>query len=255
MFAKSTIAIFEGSKGREYYSICDTSVSTEKSVYYDIDFPLHLALKINRLQCREPSKQTGFIRCSNCQIYGMYKNIAMVPCGTCMKQFPEYKCDCFDGRMSFTEYVDDLRALEVEDMTHWACGPECKWFAPNAIYSALDTKKVSLSKLHRAEVCTQRLAYMNQRVQEEENKADAEITEQNRRLSFGEIIRETIGETIGETVREEGEISDIAVEEDEETVLENFIDDPSSRSLSPQDQAVLDQFSDFCDRIMRGDHL
>ena len=244
MFAKSTIAIFEGSKGREYYSICDTWANIGKSVYYDIDFPVNLALKLNRLQCTDTTKQVGFIHCGNCQVYGTYKNIAMIPCGNCIKHFPEYKCDCFDGSMSFTEYVDDLGALNIEDMTHWACGPDCIWFASNAIYGALDTKKLSLSKLHRVEMCTQRL-------QQEEEKIAAEAA----------ATKEEEQEDQEEEEKEEGELSDDEVEDEldcehEETVLENnTVYDPSSRSLPPQDQAILDQFSDFCDRIMRGDQF
>ena len=244
MFAKSTIAIFDGSKGREYYSICDTWATGETSVYYDIDFPLNLALKLNRIQCNDESKKFGFIHCGNCQAHGMYRNIAMIPCGNCIKRFPEYSCDCFDGRMSFTEYVDDLHALDIDDMTHWSCGPDCVWFASNAIYGALDTKNVRLSPLHANEVCTQKLAYMTKKFQEEEKKMAAAVAEMEGREEEEEEEEE----------KEEGEVSDNEVA-DEETVLENSVNDLSQRSLSPQDQAILDQFSEFCDRIIRGDHF
>ena len=288
MFAKSTIAIFDGSKGREYYSIHDTWANGEKSVYYDIDFPLNLALKLNRLQCKEETKQVGFMNCLNCQIYGTYKNIAMIPCWNCVKHIPEYKCDCFDGRMSFKDYVDDLQTLDVTDMTHLCCGPNCVWFASNAIYGALDTKEIGLSKLHTNEIRVQRLATILQDFRchvfspsEEKQTEDDELEEGELRddeLEEGEEEqKEYSGDSDDETTLGENPEDDDSdnesdnpvpvltpysdsesdsenPEDDEHVVAPEFTPEQNTYNWSVVEQSIIDQFSEMCDRVMRGEH-
>jgi hypothetical protein len=77
MMANTVIPVFSGGtnddkeSSRKYYSLCDGS--DKEPVYYDINYPLELALK--EMECNE--LQVGFRECMNCRAYGMQNNYAM----------------------------------------------------------------------------------------------------------------------------------------------------------------------------------
>ena len=224
MFATNTIAVFEGSKGREYYSIHNPCVSANRSVYYDIDFPLQLALKMDKTD-----NNTGFKSCIDCQLNGTYKNIAIIPCGNCIQQFPKYKCNCFDGRMSLVDgratFEDYINSKEigsgVHDLTPWRCGPDCVWFASKSVYGVFDPKTVSLSKSHRNEFTIHDMRDIFTTTNARITKDDDDDIEDDREFSDGSLESST-----------------------EKAVIYPF---------SSAEQSILDQFSSFCDRVMHGD--
>ena len=137
MMANTVIPVFSGginddkTIARQYYSLCDGS--DKEPVYYDINYPLELALK--EMECNE--LQVGFRECMNCRAYGMQNNIAIMPCSNCIDTLDvhaKYKCHIADATMN-------------------PCGTSCTWFAPShGIYNGLTPSDFCLQKLHIKEL-------------------------------------------------------------------------------------------------------
>ena len=130
MMANTIIPIFSGGnngESRKYYTISDGT--DKEAVYYDINYPLELALKeaeMNEFQC-------GFRDCLNCRAYGMQNNIAIMPCSNCidtLKLHRKYKCHIADATMN-------------------PCGPNCTWFSPtHGLYCGVTPGDFCLQTLH-----------------------------------------------------------------------------------------------------------
>ena len=229
MFAKSTIAVFEGSRGRDYYSIHGLWVPGEKPVYYDIDFPLQLAMKLET-----PKNNTGFQNCLDCQFYGTYQNIAIVPCGNCLNQFPEYKCNCFNKgeRPNFN------------DLKNWCCGTNCVWFASNAIYSTLDPTTISLSKVHNDKIC---------QLQRGEIETKEEVNYTYVAMEEVEADDKEEAHKLEDKDSDDEDEDHNPDDEDSDDESDNDEYDLETNNLSAAEQSILNQFSEFCDRVMYGE--
>lgn len=102
----STIRVYTGVNGRQYYMIGNSLVA------YDIAFPLHIAMRVsypnpyelndfgrflyNKNQSHN-SLREGHEECRNCKVFASFKNIAISVCGTCHSGYPELACDCTNG--------------------------------------------------------------------------------------------------------------------------------------------------------------
>lgn len=135
--ANTVIPVFSGginddkTIARQYYSLCDGS--DKEPVYYDINYPLELALK----EMKSNEFQFGFRECVNCRAYGMQNNIAIMPCSNCIDALDvhaKYKCHIADATMN-------------------PCGESCTWFSSShGIYAGLTPNNFCLQYLHLKEL-------------------------------------------------------------------------------------------------------
>lgn len=141
MMNNSAITVYEGSRGRFYYCVNQKI----QPVFYDIEFPLLLALQ---LEAREGTG-VGHHTCKVCQEDGMYRNVAVTLCSRCVQEFPEYVCDCVQEQVNIGAYV--LLSDNVDNIRHLSCGPHCIWFADNGIYGCVNFRGIGLSHEHQQE--------------------------------------------------------------------------------------------------------
>jgi hypothetical protein len=141
MMNNSAITVYEGSRGRFYYCVNQKI----QPVFYDIEFPLLLALQLEALE----GTGVGHHSCKDCQDDGMYRNVAVTLCSRCVQEFPEYVCDCVEEQVNIGAYV--LLSDNVDNTRHLSCGPHCIWFADNGIYGCVNFRGIGLSHEHQQE--------------------------------------------------------------------------------------------------------
>ena len=250
MFATNTVSVFIGSRGRSYYSIHGANVETDPPMYYDIEFPLPLALKIETSDEYENST-IGHRRCGQCQDNGMYRNIAVTMCSRCIQEFPEYVCDCINRNVHFGDYV--LQSDHLDNMRHLSCGPNCIWFAENAIYGSMNFREIGLSRFHQRGWTRNFIALLRgrenteeflQQEPHEETKISEDDDSEETLLAATDETTETEIIT-GYDTEEEGEIRETAVPQEE----------PITDSLSDEEQAILNEFSCAIDQILTSDFM
>ena len=146
MFATNMVAIFTGPRGRKYYTV-HGSMDNALRVFYDIAFPLPLALDIEHM-VESDNERIGHRYCKHCQCKGMYRNVATTLCSTCVQEFPDYVCECVKRNVNYDDYV--LHCDYMKDgLQHLQCGPKCIWFAENGIYGGVNFREIGLGLLHQ----------------------------------------------------------------------------------------------------------
>ena len=226
MLASHVVSIFDGPKGRSYYSIHGQSTIQQKSVYYDINFPLQLAVKLEST----PLKTIGFQSCLNCQAYGMYNKIAFVPCVNCLKQVDtSFLCNC-GTNIDMDNYVK--QCIETNDLSlnFFNCGDKCIWFDTNSIYNHIDPNTIQLCNLHCKEM---NLPYEEPR------------TIESNPIYFFKSIHETKAE------RKEDSDDEFSVSEQPTRNQNQNI--TTDTPLTAQEQALVAHFARLCDEALRGE--
>ena len=146
MFATNMVAIFTGPRGRKYYTV-HGSMDNALRVFYDIAFPLPLALDIEHM-VETDNERIGHRYCKHCQCKGMYRNVATTLCSTCVQEFPDYVCECVKRNVNYDDYVLQ-RDYMKDGLQHLQCGPKCIWFAENGIYGGVNFREIGLGLLHQ----------------------------------------------------------------------------------------------------------
>lgn len=129
------LPVFCGSKGRYYYT-CHSGFSPQKNksfpLYFDIQFPMEIALKLER---EDYDELYGPRHCISCRTFGTIEGITMMLCQQCINDVcPKYGCKC-----------EDISADNKE-----ACGYLCTLFSSVCgLYADVDLHKVALSKEHQ----------------------------------------------------------------------------------------------------------
>ena len=129
------LPVFCGSKGRYYYT-CHSGFSPQKNksfpLYFDIQFPMEIALKLER---EDFDELYGPRHCISCRTFGTIDGITMMLCQQCINDVcPKYGCKCED--------------ISVDNQE--ACGYLCKLFSSVCgLYADVDLHKVALSKEHQ----------------------------------------------------------------------------------------------------------
>lgn len=129
------LPVFCGSKGRYYYT-CHSGFSPQKNksfpLYFDIQFPMEIALKLER---EDFDELYGPRHCISCRTFGTIEGITMMLCQQCINDVcPKYGCKC-----------EDISADNKE-----ACGYLCTLFSSVCgLYADVDLHKVALSKEHQ----------------------------------------------------------------------------------------------------------
>lgn len=129
------LPVFCGSKGRYYYTY-HSGFSPQKNksfpLYFDIQFPMEIALKLER---EDFDELYGPRHCISCRTFGTIEGITMMLCPQCINDVcPKYGCKCED--------------ISVDNQE--ACGYLCKLFSTVCgLYADVDLHKVALSKEHQ----------------------------------------------------------------------------------------------------------
>lgn len=129
------LPVFCGSKGRYYYT-CHSGFSPQKNksfpLYFDIQFPMEIALKLER---EDFDELYGPRHCISCRTFGTIEGITMMLCPRCINDVcPKYGCKCED--------------ISVDNQE--ACGYLCTLFSSVCgLYADVDLHKVALSKEHQ----------------------------------------------------------------------------------------------------------
>ena len=138
MFANNTISVYTGRYGRDYYAIHDPRYEPKgHSVYYDIDFPLSLALKLRQ------TPKVGHLHCADCCRYGSYNGIALHLCPSCLQTFPDY---------------EPRRELDSQDLTQLSNQYYLRVILPKH-YDHVDFMSIGLSMLHEQELQKMKRAF------------------------------------------------------------------------------------------------
>ena len=135
MYPTHMLPVFCGSKGRYYYTY-HSGYSPQKNnsfpLYFDILFPMEIALKLER---EDFDELYGPRHCISCRTFGTIDGITMMLCPQCINEVcPKYGCKCED--------------ISVDNQE--ACGYLCKLFSSVCgLYADVDLHKVALSKEHQ----------------------------------------------------------------------------------------------------------
>lgn len=237
MLASRVVSVFDGPKGRSYYSIHGQSTKIPKTVYYDINFPLQLAMKLESTSL----KTIGFRTCLNCQAYGMYQKIAFVPCVNCLKQvYPSLLCNC-GTNINMNDYIQQsLESPSTGDLSLniFHCGDKCSWFNTHSIYGDLDPKTIRLCTLHCKEM---NLPYEEPRT-----------IESNPIYFFTPVETSMDDDTKDEKTQDsddEFSVTRTRTPIQNRTTTTTTTDIP----LTPQEQEMVAHFARLCDEALRGE--
>jgi hypothetical protein len=146
---KNKIYVFTGPLGNQYYRI------SKKNIYYDIKFPLEIALDMCYSQRQHFGPDNG---CLNCISYASYNGIQLGICTNCIKYSKEiykkskkiyYKLDCkcsLNGMSDNIKYqLDNFKTMDG----YMIMECESKYCIHNNIYFTTDFTKTSLSEKHK----------------------------------------------------------------------------------------------------------
>lgn len=77
----NNIKVYEGSFGRNFYQIDNSNIN------FDINFPIDIACSLNQSQINNDF-------CLDCKNYGTFCGILILPCSSCINNFPQLICEC-----------------------------------------------------------------------------------------------------------------------------------------------------------------
>ena len=131
---KNKIYIYTGKYGRQCYRI------KNKKTYYDINFPLTLALELQ-------NSVDGPERCLNCLEYASFNGVQLYLCGNCNQHSINkyYDCSCIRGG-SLQEIIDkELDCYFTDGFMNFGCSSMC---ILNNYYKDICFDQICLSDKH-----------------------------------------------------------------------------------------------------------